>query len=287
MLKMTKSKTSTKVADLDEVEEVERILEKAVKKKKSQKGKSKFKRKLKKETSEDELEVEEYDDSEVIPPKEKTEKGLPVNGRRVPNKTEKINAILDLQDKVDGYIPKSKTYYRNKTVPELEVILSDLMNSAVGQMHGAPPTPAPTSYSYVKIENETVPNKKSQRESISQGIPQQPPQDGGPAEVFAQVQAGSLMYKMHLVGAKAVEFGSFMVEDKMKGVNLEGLSQDVIDEKESLEDALGRLYAENPEVYAKYLTPINNYLLVMSSIISQRYGKNYAKKKAEMSGEVE
>ncbi len=186
-----------------------------------------------------------------------TDDEIPLTIPRKVNKVSMIDSILELQEKVDGFEPKPKSYYMKKKVPEIEAILGDLLNRSVDKLN------SPNGVAIgpkVIVENEK--GEKIDPENAN--------------------SKGSALFQFNMLFAYFLELGSVNYESQM-GVTLRGLTEDITTHKKALEESLNDIYREHHDVLDPYLTPTNKYFLLMGGIISNRLIINRQKKSSDSS----
>lgn len=159
-------------------------------------------------------------------------------------KPELIDEIMKIQDLVDGYEPHLKSYYQKMKVAELREILGNLANSAT--------------------------------EQYTQGKRQEKLDDRVEYEHVSRFDGGRALFEFNQILCLSLEKVSIGFTEKV-GTNLEGLTDDMKEHREMLEDVLREIYLEHADVVQEYLTPINRYAMTMIAITSNRLNENKKK----------
>jgi hypothetical protein len=98
-----------------------------------------------------------------------------------------------------------------------------------------------------------------------------------PEKITKRSELGAkALFSFNMIVVKVLELGSINFREKM-GTSLEGMTQDVLDNRQQLEEILGEIYQENAEVLTEYLTPLNKYFLLMTGIAGNRLMINKSK----------
>jgi hypothetical protein len=102
-----------------------------------------------------------------------------------------------------------------------------------------------------------------------------------PAQSVDELMAVGI-YQMNLCVVKVLETLGHTMREQTRDINvLENLSDDVEQRKEAFLVIFKQIYLENKDVMVQYLTPMNQYFILMSQLISTTAFKNIAKKKEE------
>jgi hypothetical protein len=141
-----------------------------------------------------------------------------------------------------GTDDKPRTFFERMTKGDLEIYLGQISNEAVDMLREA--------------------------DSISEEDPE---------KITKRSEMGAkALFQFNLIVVKVLELGSINFREKM-GTSLEGMTQDVLDNRDQLEEILGEIYRENAEVLTEYLTPLNKYFLLMTGIAGNRLMVNKSK----------
>ena len=155
-------------------------------------------------------------------------------------KSQIIDDIMKLQSEM-GTDDKPRTFFERMTKGDLEIYLGQISNEAVDMLREA--------------------------DSISED----------PEKITRRSEMGAkALFQFNLIVVKVLELGSINFREKM-GTSLEGMTQDILDNRQQLEEILGEIYQENAEVLTEYLTPLNKYFLLMTGIAGNRLMVNKSK----------
>lgn len=83
------------------------------------------------------------------------------------------------------------------------------------------------------------------------------------------------LFNINLIAMNGVETCS-KLQDKY--ANLEGLTNDVLDDEEMYKEVLYNIYLENPAEIDKYLSPMVQYMLLVTKNVGTRFAVNQKKK---------
>lgn len=158
-----------------------------------------------------------------------------------------IDDIIKLETEM-GTNDKPRTFYERMTKGDLEMYLGQISNEAIDMLR----------------EGDTI------------------TEDEDPGKTRDRLALGAkALYNFNLIVVKVLELGSINFREKL-GTSLEGMTKDVIDNREQLEEILGEIYQENAEVLTEYLTPLNKYFLLMTGIAGNRLMVNKSKNAEEI-----
>lgn len=86
----------------------------------------------------------------------------------------------------------------------------------------------------------------------------------------AEVKYGAhLLYAMNMTLIKVIELASPRFKEQL-GTDLVGLGDDVAANRQELELVLGEIYKEHGDFISPYLSPINQYFMIMTTICAGR-----------------
>lgn len=98
----------------------------------------------------------------------------------------------------------------------------------------------------------------------------------------AEVKYGAkALFQFNLILCKVAELGSTNFKEQL-GTDLLGLGDDVIENREQLEEILAQIYQEHAELLGSYISPLNQYFLLMTAIGAGRATKNVDRVKKEL-----
>jgi len=156
-----------------------------------------------------------------------------------------IDDIIKLETEM-GTNDKPRTFYERMTKGDLEMYLGQISNDAIDMLR--------------------------EEDSISED----------PEKITKRSEMGAkALFQFNLIVVKVLELGSINFREKL-GTSLEGMTKDVIDNREQLEEILAEIYQENAEVLTEYLTPLNKYFLLMTGIAGNRLMVNKSKNADEI-----
>jgi len=174
-----------------------------------------------------------------------------------------IQSILDLQDKLDVE-KRPKSHFDRMTKTELEEYLAHLSNKAVNKIHGR---------NDELTKRTSVTDESDNKENVPEDVRELP---RTAKSVNMEIENGAkALFQLNLILVSALELASSqkVVVDKI-GTDLVGLTNDVKDNEEALKDILARIYEENREVLVEYLSPFNQYCMLMTTLAGNRAVKN-------------
>jgi len=178
-----------------------------------------------------------------VPQSVAEEKPLPLANGRKPRKEELISSIMQLQELVENYETRPISHYRKMKVAELKGILGDLQNRGTSQILG---------------ESEEVKTMT----------------DGEKVErITSKIDGGKILFNMNLMMTQFLEVSSVKLEDKIR-TNLYGLTDDVLENRRDLEEALNDIYHENEDWLGSYLSGTNRYMMIMGGLSMKRLIEN-------------
>jgi len=156
-----------------------------------------------------------------------------------------IDDIIKLETEM-GTNDKPRTFYERMTKGDLEMYLGQISNDAIDMLR----------------EDDAMTED--------------------PEKITKRSEMGAkALFQFNLIVVKVLELGSINFREKL-GTSLEGMTKDVIDNREQLEEILGEIYQENAEVLTEYLTPLNKYFLLMTGIAGNRLMVNKSKNAEEI-----
>lgn len=166
-----------------------------------------------------------------------------------PRKADLIESLLKLQEHRPITEHHTYTWYRAKTVPELEKMLADQMGETIENIQNKPA--------------QTMAEDAAKRAGVD------------PSTEKIKEMAGSALFQVCSVFCKTAELATINFEDKL-GTSLEGFSADVNDNREVIEQCLREIYAENSQMLDQYLTPQNRLILTLGTLAVNRAAVNGA-----------
>ena len=192
------------------------------------------------------------------------------NNKKGPTKPQLVKDVVALQDQLEHIEKRPKSHYERMTKKELEETLAYLTNEAANVLQQALPEDAP------QISNKT---------QISEEL------DGAKASRIAssrskQIEYGAkALFQFNMILCKVAELGSVNFREKL-GTDLEGLTTDVLSNREQLEEILAQIYEEHSETLKEYISPLNQYFLLMTSLGANRALANKAKVEEQLKKKI-
>jgi hypothetical protein len=181
-------------------------------------------------------------------------------------KPELVASVCKLQDELDVE-KRPRSHFERMNKKELEEYLAWLVNESVNKLNDVLPEDA-----------QEIRNKSPE---VSGEL------DGAKASRIAasrskQIELGAkALFQFNMILCKVAELGSVNFQEKL-GTNLEGLTEDVLKNREQLEEILAQIYAEHSETLKEYISPLNQYFLLMTSLSANRALANKAKVEEEL-----
>lgn len=195
------------------------------------------------------------------------------NNKKGPTKPQLVKDVIALQDQLEHIEKRPKSHYERMTKKELEEVLAYLSNEAANVLQNALPEDAP------QISNKTA---------VSEEL------DGAKASRIAshhasrtkQIEYGAkALFQFNMILCKVAELGSVNFREKL-GTDLEGLTTDVLQNREQLEEILSQIYEEHSETLKEYISPLNQYFLLMTSLGANRALANKAKVEEQLKKKI-
>ena len=173
-----------------------------------------------------------------------------------------ISKIMQLQELVKGYEIRPITQYRRLKLEELKEILAELTNMGAKQYLGDEEPDDDSLYDDSQDEDFLNEDKNSGLRPTNRRR--------------FEIPGDKILFNLNLMICQFLEVASVKVEDKL-GTNLYGLTDDVLENREALEDCLGQIYAENEEWLSPMLSGTNRYLMIMFGLSTKRMISNKKK----------
>ena len=177
-----------------------------------------------------------------------------------------ISSIIRLQEVLRIPNPRPESHWNRMNKPELAQHLADLQTMGHEKLAGT----------VRKIEEKVEEAKQSveevkdrqQREAVVKDI-----------DKLREKNASALFWVNWLV-VKVVETTSMTQREKWKlESDLEGFGDDVMADKDEIEEALAEVYAEHEQILKPLISGGTRYACIMAGIAANRYGKNKKYKK--------
>lgn len=161
-----------------------------------------------------------------------------------------------LQSAQDIPNPRPRSYFERLSKADLEEHLAHLSNRAANQLQGA---------------NEPVKGGKAAGKQTDKGAAM-----GMDAKMGAKA-----LFQFNMIVCKVAELGSVNFREQL-GTDLLGLGDDVMENREQLEEILAEVYREHAEMLSAYISPLNQYFMMMTAIGAGRAAKNTDRVKHEL-----
>jgi len=170
-----------------------------------------------------------------------------------PTKPQLIESILKLQDELDEHT-RQRSHYERMNKAELEEVLAFLTNKAVSRLNG--------DLEEAPLTHETEVSEGMRRDS--------------PKKSLASEHGAKALFQFNWILCKFAEATSVNFQEKL-GTNLQGLGDDVLANREHLEEILAQVYAEHSETLKDYISPLNQYFMLMITLGGNRAMANKSK----------
>ena len=95
-------------------------------------------------------------------------------------------------------------------------------------------------------------------------------------QVVAKIDGGKALFAFYAMTARVLEKLSITQEDAL-GTNLDGLTRDIQEERESIEDCLREIYQTHGDVIEKWVSPTSRLLMISLALASGRAAENREK----------
>jgi hypothetical protein len=184
------------------------------------------------------------------------------------SKKELVEDCVKLQEQLHLPNPRTKSAFNGMNKPELQEILQWMAKKASDKLDGTCEDEQNAEQEDLHLQNDETEQEREaeQREKIR--------------VAKNNVQWGAkTLFTANYVLTKCVELSSNKMRDKT-GIDLAGLGQDVLDNREELEKVLAEIYRQNEELIAPYVSPVNQWAMVMLGISVKRADINAKKKLA-------
>jgi len=160
-----------------------------------------------------------------------------------------IEKIMILQKELNVEDPRPESHFKRMTKAECEEYLAWLVNKGVNQVQGTDD----------KIKHQTEATAHEE----------EPPKALPSSGRFSKDWGAKGLFQFNMILCKVAELGSANFKEKL-GTDLIGLCEDVNANKDELTEILAEIYEEHGESIGEYLTPLNRYFLLMSTLGANR-----------------
>jgi hypothetical protein len=174
------------------------------------------------------------------PPKSKKKKETKND---IMDKIMKLQATLDVDQ-------RPLSHFKIKTKAECEEHLAWLTNQALNQVNGTDDKMKFQTEATAELDTEytgPLPNKGK----------------------FSKDWGAKGLYQFNKIVCKVIELGSANFKEKLQ-TDLVGLCDDVDANKDELIEIMAEIYAEHGDSIGQYLTPLNRYALLMTTLGANR-----------------
>lgn len=178
-----------------------------------------------------------------------------------------IAKILKLQEelKLDGARPESHFNRMNK--PQLEEHLAWLVNKSVNLIKG--------TTEELKKQTEVTKQAEADLHDAESAVEHA-------TEVKRSSKMGAkALFQFNMIAVHCAELISVNFRKDL-GTDLKGLTADCLENRQQLEEILAEIYSENSETLAKYLSPVNQYMLFMMTLGANRAYANAGRVQEEL-----
>lgn len=179
-----------------------------------------------------------------------------------------ISSIMRLEEVLKIPNPRPESHWNRMNKPELSQRLADLQTMGHDKLNG---TIAKIEKKAEEVKNATEELKEAQqRESFVKDV-----------ERLRDSKATGLFWLQFAVVKVAESLSMSQRERWALESDLEGLGDDVIEDKEEIEAALAEVYAEHKEILDPLISGGTRYASIMIGLGVSRYGKNAKYKKTK------
>lgn len=161
-------------------------------------------------------------------------------------KTVIVNDIMKLQEELRLDNPRPRSHYERMNKKELEENLAFLTNKGVQKLQE------------IKHVVDDV-----QDADEAPGVKKV---DMSKKEAERGAKA---LFQLNMIVVKVAELTSVNFKENI-GTDLKGLSEDCLDNRDQLEEILAQIYEEYKDEISSYISPFNQYALLMLSLSTQR-----------------
>lgn len=167
-----------------------------------------------------------------------------------------IEKILRLQKELKVADPRPESHFKRMSKAECEEYLAWLVNKGVNKVQGTED----------KIKHQT---DATAREEINGTNETEEPKRLPNSGKFSKDWGAKGLFQFNLILCKVAELGSANFKDQIK-TDLVGLCDDVQQNRDELIDIMREIYEEHGESIGEYLTPLNRYFLLMTTLGANR-----------------
>jgi len=198
------------------------------------------------------------DEVKFKPPKEVAQAA-----KKKKTKPQLVSDIMKLQEQLNLDNPRPRSHFERMNKPELEETLAYMASQGVNKLKGEDINEEEGSHPVDEEGNEVkeATKVKTSKKSIEQGA--------------------KALFQLHILVTKVAELTSVNFKEQI-GTDLKGLSQDSLDNREQLEEILGQIYEEYSDEISAYISPLNQYALLMISMGTHRAIMNRTRVEEEL-----
>lgn len=177
----------------------------------------------------------------------------PKSKKKKETKNDIMDKIMKLQATLD-VDQRPLSHFKIKTKAECEEHLAWLTNQALNKVNGTDDA--------MKFQTDaTADLDAAHEEPESSPIPHK--------GKFSKDWGAKGLYQFNKIVCKVIELGSANFKEKLQ-TDLVGLSDDVDANKDEMIEIMAEIYAEHGESIGYYLTPLNRYALLMTTLGANR-----------------
>lgn len=165
-----------------------------------------------------------------------------------------VEKIMRLQKELKVADPRPETHFKRMSKGECEEYLAWLMNKGVNKIQG--------TEDKLKHQTEATAHE-DQHDEVEE--PKRLPSSGK----FSKDWGAKGLFQFNLILCKVAELGSANFKEQLK-TDLMGLTDDVLQNREELIEIMREIYEEHGESIGEYLSPLNRYFLLMTTLGANR-----------------
>ncbi len=160
-----------------------------------------------------------------------------------------------LQKELGIIEPRPESHFKRMTKTECEEHLAWLVNKGINQVQGTND----------KLKKQTKATTQEDDAEAEHDEPKNLPKNGK----FSKDWGAKGLFQFNLILCKVAELGSANFKEQIH-TDLVGLCDDVVQSKDELIEIMAEIYEEHGESISEYLTPLNRYFLLMSTLGANR-----------------
>jgi hypothetical protein len=176
-------------------------------------------------------------------------------------KPQLIASILKLQEELNIDEPRPKSHFDRMNKPDLIEYLGFLTNKGASILRGVEETPKDYKNADESSEPQVQEAIRLDKKKIDSGA--------------------KALFQFNMIMVKVAELTSVNFKESI-GTDLKGLSDDCMANREQLEEILAQIYEENRDTLSEYISPLNQYFLMMTSLGTHRAILNRSRVEEEL-----